>query len=548
MIRYAVIADPHVHDCHWTPAGSRLPNAIRTFADTAASTRVFNESVPAFRAALQGVVDADIRLVILVGDLTDDGQRPNIDAALAIIEEFRVRHGLRVLATLGNHDLFALSGRPQRKNFLLPNGEAFVLDSADCPEAGTLGTTPALELMASLGYQPKPEDLYWESPFGTDPDWAQRHYAVTSPDGTATCAMLDASYLVEPVKGLWVLSIDANVCVPRNGAVAFDDPGSFLDPTNGGWDAVIQHRPHLLAWMSDVARRARERGKALLAFSHYPTLDVLGGMAGREQALLSGSALARRMPSARTIADFAATGVQLHFSGHLHVNDTAHHASEQGSFVNVAVPSPVGYGAALKLVSQSVDEIAITTIPLVEVDGFDHAFPAYQAEAVHAGRAPQQASRAADHGQFMDRHLRELVLNRYLPREWPPEMADFVRQGTMADLVSLLGVTTHSEWDFPLIDFVQDWYRLRKSGELGQRDVGAHRLAFYRRLCAAAAGGERHGLAAAMAELVALLDAYVTRLPNRDCTILLPGLDVVRPAVAAARGERSSATQLASAG
>ncbi|WP_234187290.1 hypothetical protein [Shinella sp. NM-101] len=51
MIRIAVIADPHVHDCTWRPEGTGLPGAIRSLAQTAASTRVFNESIPAFRAA-----------------------------------------------------------------------------------------------------------------------------------------------------------------------------------------------------------------------------------------------------------------------------------------------------------------------------------------------------------------------------------------------------------------------------------------------------------------------------------------------------------------
>ena len=41
MTRIAVIADPHVHDCAWVPEGSSLPGAVRTFAETAASTRVF---------------------------------------------------------------------------------------------------------------------------------------------------------------------------------------------------------------------------------------------------------------------------------------------------------------------------------------------------------------------------------------------------------------------------------------------------------------------------------------------------------------------------
>ncbi|MCA9720445.1 MAG: hypothetical protein KC468_37630, partial [Myxococcales bacterium] len=99
MIRLAVIADPHHHDTGWVPVGTGLPGAIRSYADTAASTRVFNESGPAFRAALDRAVSEGARHLLLVGDLTDDGQTPNISSAIALLDEYRRRHGLRVFST-----------------------------------------------------------------------------------------------------------------------------------------------------------------------------------------------------------------------------------------------------------------------------------------------------------------------------------------------------------------------------------------------------------------------------------------------------------------
>ena len=60
MIRLAVIADPHFHDCAWIPKNSALPGAIRSYGDTIDSTRVFNESGPAFRAALDMAEMQDI--------------------------------------------------------------------------------------------------------------------------------------------------------------------------------------------------------------------------------------------------------------------------------------------------------------------------------------------------------------------------------------------------------------------------------------------------------------------------------------------------------
>lgn len=526
MIRIAVIADPHVHDCAWIPEGSGLPGAVRTFAETAASTRVFNESIPAFRAALDRAAQAGAKIVLLVGDLTDDGQRPNILAALSIVEDYRERHGIRVLMTPGNHDFYALAGRPQDKAFLAADGASVMVKSAECPDAATLGTGEALAMLASLGFEPEAGELHWESPFGSDPDWSARTYTVFSPDGGTACRMIDASYLVEPVEGLWVLAIDANVCAPRDGASDFGDARQFHDPTDGGWRAVLQHRAHLLPWMTDVAARAKAKGKHLVAFSHYPALDPLGGASAEEVALFGATGLARRAPTAAIAEAFAATGVTLHFSGHLHVNDTARHESAAGRFANIAVSSPVGYGPGMKIVDLHADRVEIRTEALRQVPGHDAAFAAYRGEAKRAGEPAPPASAAPDHGAFLSRHLVDLVHGRYLAREWPADMVAFVGTGTVADLLARLGLSSDGAPAFPLREFVEDWYRLRKAGELSHEDIAPERLAFYRRLVAQAPRIEGDDLAARFAILLRMMRAYIERPANRNFALGLPNLAV----------------------
>ena len=525
MIRIAVIADPHVHDCDWQPAGSGLPGAIRSFGETVDSTRVFNESIPAFRAALTRAAEAGAKIVLLVGDLTDDGQAPNIAAALALIAEFRARYGLRVLAVPGNHDFYALQGRPQIKGFLTTDGAVLRLDSATCPEAATLGTAPALRLMQGLGYQPEPGDLHWESPFGTDPDWAAREYEVASPDGSRRVRMIDSSYLIEPVAGLWVLAIDANTCVPRDGMTDLADPAGFIDPSAVGWPAVLNHRTHLLSWMADVARRARAGGKRLVAFSHYPLLDVLAGTGTDEIRVFGQTGLARRTPPQRVTDAFALTGVPLHFSGHLHVNDTAVHRGPGGGFCNIAVPSPVGFAPALKIVDLFADRAEITTPVLNAVPGHDCAFAAYRTEARHLGQSEAPAMHAPDHAAFLDRHLVELVHRRYLPREWPADMRDFIRHGRMRDLVAILGIEAELP-DLALFTLVEDWYRLRKAGGLGRSHIPPARLDCYVRLCALLPDGQGDSLAARFAVVLRILRGYLNRMPDTDFTLDLDSMAV----------------------
>jgi len=525
LIRIAVIADPHVHDCRWRPEGSGLPAAIRSYGDTADSTRVFNESLPAFRAALDRVVEEGAGIVLLVGDLTDDGQVPNIAAAMALIGDYRARHGLRVLATPGNHDLFALAGRPQVKTFLRGDGTPLAVASADSPDAATLGTAEALRRMQVL-FQPQEGDLHWESPFGTDPAWSARSYEVSSPDGRTACRMIDASYLVEPVEGLWVLSLDSNVCVPRDGAQDLSHPASFHDPTNGGWPAVLRHRAHLLPWMRDVAARARAGGKHLVAFSHYPALDVLAGTGTDEMRIFGASGLARRTPPPEVAAAFLETGVPLHFSGHLHVNDTALHVQGGRGFFNIAVPSPVGFCPAMKMVDLHPGRAEIRSPALADVPGHDAAFAAYAREAAATGQQAPLAARAPDHGAFLDRHLVELVHRRYIPREWPDDMAGFLRQGRVADLLRLLELDLPEAPDFRLTLLAEDWYRLRKGGTPGRRYVAPERLAFYARLLPRLPELEGVGLAARFVVFLRILAGYLDRLPNEEFTLDLRGFTV----------------------
>src|SRR5690606_39128897 len=89
--------------------------------------------------------------------------------------------------------------------------------------------------------------------------------------------MIDASYLVEPVEGLWLLSLDANVFEPRNGAHDPVPEASYHDSTDAGWNAMLRHKPFVLEWASWVAARARAAGKHLLVFSHYPMIDSMHG-------------------------------------------------------------------------------------------------------------------------------------------------------------------------------------------------------------------------------------------------------------------------------
>ena len=217
-------------------------------------------------------------------------------------------HGLVFIATVGNHDIFGPNGRHHAKRLLNPDGTytivasdgEFVDDDADgmvvtnkmyCP-----GYPAGLQAVPDIGFFRRPADLHWETPFGTDDDPAKRLYSVCSNDGKNQYRLMDASYLIEPVAGLWLLMIDANVFEPRNGDFAKGDAGAFVDSTNAGWNAMLKHKRFVLDWAKDVAARAKREGKQLLAFSHYPMLDMLNGTADDELALIGRTSSIERTP------------------------------------------------------------------------------------------------------------------------------------------------------------------------------------------------------------------------------------------------------------
>ena len=475
-MRIAIIADPHVHDPQFDPRDDGS-GAFRTFADTVGSTRVFNESLAAFRQALEQIVAAGITLVVIVGDLTDDGELYARRALLALTDHYASQHGLRFFATFGNHDLFALDGRHMAKRFarqaqgddLVGSGQDAGVVNAEmyCP-----GYAETLASYGALGFMRQPQDRHWESPFGTSDDAAARRYSVTSPDGELRCEMIDGSYLVEPVEGLWLLSIDANVYLP--GATG------FADCSEEGWGAVIRHKPFLLDWIAGVTDRAAQLGKRLVAFSHYSVAGPFPGAAADEARLFGLSRQTRRPVEPAVSRALLDAGLRVHFSGHWHVAGIL----ERDGLVNVSVPSLVAFPAAYQVLDIEPDRTTLRTVCLDDPPGWEVARGIYAREPGGSALAG-----ATSYAGFLDRHLGHLVRNRYLPLEWPAEIGELQ--------------------DFPIVDFALDWYRLRKAGTLAHDLVPPHRIEAYR---AAARSLETRNLApeggqAALAAALRLMEA-----------------------------------------
>lgn len=519
-MKIAVIADPHFHNIDYRQGvgvGERA--AIRTLADTAASTRVFNESFHATRALLDDIVRRGISLVVVAGDLTDDGQQSTMASATALLDDYSRRFGLRFVATPGNHDLYAIHGRHQSKRFLNADGSHTLVTSDPTLEQGDSverivsdemycgGYDTAIPALGAYGFFRRQGDLHWECPFGTDDALEARAFEIVSADGLTKRRMIDASFLVEPVEGLWLLSIDANVFEPRNGDLDATPEKSYHDSTDAGWNAMPRNKGFVLDWMKDVAARAEALGKRLVAFSHYPIIDPLNGTSADEAKLLNDTSFLRRTPNPEVSRIAAATGIKVHFSGHLHINDTAVFRDGDDWLVNIAVPSMVGFPPAYKVLEMSGERLDVETVVVTDVPGYDTAFALYRIEAKREGMSAA-VTEATGHADFLSRHLSEMVRHRYLPKEWPQDLARIVPQLSLGDLDAFAATSLplsvedvgaiigreKGEKDgamatLPFFEMIVDWYRLRKGREIALDFIDANRIAAYRQTAQRYAAG-----------------------------------------------------------
>jgi len=497
----AVIADAHFHD---TAADFGFPGieidgeriTMRSWSDTRESTRVFNESADALHAALEAVRQRGIRHVVLLGDYTDDGQRATTETLKGILERHRDAHGTAFYALPGNHDIFGPRGRHHTKEFLTENGRC-VSVSSDARRAGERvvisdrmyceGYPVGLGPMSAFGYFRQPDYINWETPFGLSDLAEDRLYEVRSPDGHNVYQLMDASYLVEPEPGLWLLMIDANIFEPLDGAFEKGEEAAFTDSTSGGWNALLRCKPFIIDWIADVRHRAEALGKTLLGFSHYPALDPFDGASGAEGALFGETNVVRRTPRKAVEDALRNAGLAIHFSGHLHVEGVTRRGGGENSLTNIAVPSLVAFPPAFKVVHPSRQEITVETVEMDALPINSRICRGYAQETALAGEDEDQAFAAGTYGDFLLGHKRALVRYRYFIKEWPAEVVAAIANKTVQDVIGLIGKKGGSPSDglvlaseLPMFELIADWYCLRQGAGLALPHIQPERLSLYR--------------------------------------------------------------------
>lgn len=525
----AFLSDVHLLDIYGTFSDSDykgIPNPqdgkytlLRTMKSQLESTRLFNENYFAFQAALDDVVKRNIKTVVMPGDFSDDGQPINIRGLKKILNEYSNKYGIHFIITTGNHDVakpfltdagktdfLGIGGRNQvimsKEGMYVPKN-ANELPAVITKDIGTMGYAEVLEELGDFGFYPQKSNLYWETPFTTyNPDnytfekavsesaINQRTYAIPPYNNPIP----DLSYLVEAQKDVWLLAIDGNVYVPKEGAKTNPENSANYNSPGVGYNQVLTHKKHLIDWVTKVVQEAKKRGKTLIAFSHYPMVDFNDDASGMMKQLFGEDKMQlNRVPSEEVSEIFAKAGVQLHFAGHMHINDTGVRKYKDGkALFNIQIPSLAAYIPGYKILTiQNKNKMHIETVTIDSVPNFKTLFPLYEQEYAYleSSKDPKIWDKgileSKNYHEFTNWHLKELVRMRFLKNDWPIVFKDFMLKATAQDFFAFAKVPPSKSKQFKNknwtgFDMIFDFYRLHSADELALKDIGEDRIHQYK--------------------------------------------------------------------
>jgi hypothetical protein len=548
-LQIAFMADVHLQDVYGDfqdsdYRGIKNPKngmfaTIRTMEAQLHSTRIFNENYFAFLAALDDVAKRGIKYVVLPGDFSDDGQPVNIRGLKKILDTYSETYNMSFFGTTGNHDpvrpfsrdagkqdYLGEGGRKQpvvSDKTLIRSGNRDNLQAVITKDIQQLGYLEIVSMLGEFGFFPKKEYLYWETPFSTygtdryefesaaeEAVLEKRTYPVP-PQGYL---IPDVSYLVEPVKGLWLLALDANVYIPGDHVDADPENPNNYGGAGRGYNNVLSHKQHLISWVKKVTDKAEQLGKTLVVFSHYPMLEFNDDASAQILELLGPGAMQlHRVPGEDVAQIFADAGIKLHFGGHMHINDTGiRKTAANHTLINVQIPSLAAYIPAYKLLTiREKDLMEVETIIIDSVPRYKEMFDLYSQEYAYLERTGsphiwnKKILSSTSYHEFTSWHLKELVRLRFLPREWPPEFMDAIADLSGRELMILshghhqdaavgtilkAGLTPKQFNEWTGFDLIYDFYRVRNADRLALKDIGADRMSQYQLLFESLLNGE----------------------------------------------------------
>jgi predicted MPP superfamily phosphohydrolase len=575
--RVAFLADIHLQDIYgdfevdsfkgvWNPKSEKFAT-IRTMQSQLNSTRLFNENYFALFQALENLGKEGVKLVVLPGDFTDDGQPMNVKTLRRILDQYAEKYDMRFFITTGNHDPVSPFGSEDSKeDFMGEKGQKILISSSSIgsiaqensvvsPQIQTWGYYEICQELKDHGFHPSPKDVFWTHPFqdlnyeGYSFEQALQNSPIEKRrylEQSSGWMIPDASYVVEPVAGIWLLALDGNVYSHGGDTSALDS--SDWKGSSIGFNLASKAKRHQLDWIKSISDEAKRRDKMLISFSHYPLVDFHDG-ASEDMKSLFGESKHQlvRVPNADVSQLYADAGIRLHFAGHMHINDTGIlQVENENRLINIQVPSLAAFPPAYKIMSLLDSQtITIQTQTLKSVKDFDELFDLYQMEHAWLGGdlSPKNWSseilRSEDYLSFTRFHLRELIRLRFLKSDWSDSLGNLVRIISTAQLQEWLDSTPKNRPKIiqEIIDsssdlgvnshLLEDFYLLKNGGDLGAALIPASRMDFYKSLKNISIGqAHSHSLNSQFEDLLRIMGQLATGFPSGNLEINLNRMEI----------------------
>lgn len=301
---FAVISDIHyfspaLYDSKENPAFQEYLNGDR---------KMLKESGAILDEALSEISASKTPFLLIPGDLTKDGEKKSHEEVAAKLEALSNK-GVKVFVIPGNHDI----NNPHAKSFL--NGESAKVEHINKEDFA--------RIYNNFGYG----------------DAIKKDAA-------------SLSYLVEPVKGLWLIGIDA--CKYEN---------NVEEPVTGG--AI---RPATLQWIKDILAEAKKQNKTVFAMMHHGLVEHFTG-----QHILFQEYLVDNYE--QVADDLAKSGLNFIFTGHMHANDIVKKNVGSSAIYDIETGSTVSYPCPIRFVdldmvknnlnitTKKIDHVSVPSIP-----------------------------------------------------------------------------------------------------------------------------------------------------------------------------------------
>ena len=300
-VKFMVISDIHYFD----PSLFTVPINASFQAYLAGDRKLIIESSAILKNVLAAVQTEKPDFLLITGDLTKDGEKISHQAVAALLQSLTDK-GIKVLVIPGNHDV----NNPASNSYL----------QSSQAKVDNVSPSDFTAIYANCGYGNAIEH---------DP--------------------ISLSYVSEPVKGVWVLGIDACHYSPSETA------GSISAGT--------------LTWVKTIIAKAKQQNKIILTMMHHGLIEHFAG----QSALFPEYVITDWSNVSSQLADL---GLNVIFTGHFHANDISKKTSTSGFVFDVetgsTVTSPCPYRIAtlntttktLQITTKKIDGVTYSTIPV----------------------------------------------------------------------------------------------------------------------------------------------------------------------------------------